>query len=157
MLNEHIWLAIAFALFVVLFIKYAMPHLINSIDAKSKAVADEIENAKKMTAEAKILLEKAEEYYQESVHFAEKIIRNAEEDSRKTIESAQKTLEAEISKKTDAVMNRLKTEEEHAIRQVKSQIIEKAMENIQANIANDLGEKEQDNLVEKALNDVAQG
>jgi F-type H+-transporting ATPase subunit b len=149
MLNEKFWLAISFLAFVALLAKYVWPHIAKALDESSKKIAADLLAAKEMKERAEKLLANAEQFYKESLAYAEKLSRDAESEAKKIAESAKTNLETEVKKKTDAALNRVKLEEERMIREIKLQIVDSAINNISQNL--DLKGGEQEILVEKSI------
>lgn len=149
MLNEKFWLAIAFLTFVILIIKFVWPHLAKALDESSKKIAADLLAAKELKERAEKLLANAEQFYKESVAYAEKLAKDAEDEARKIAENAKTSLEAEVKKKTDAALARVKLEEERMVREIKLQIVSSAINNISQNL--DLKGGEQEQLVEKSI------
>ena len=141
MFNEKFWLAVAFATFVLLLIKFVRPQMTKALDAKSKAIAEEILAAKEMKERAIQLLAKAEKFSAESASYAQKLIKDAEAEAEKFSAEARQMLELEINKKTAASIERIKLEEVGAIRDIKTKIVAAAMENLSANIATKMDQK----------------
>jgi F-type H+-transporting ATPase subunit b len=136
MFDEKFWLAISFVTFAVLFKKYAWPHIIKGLDSKSKEIANSILEAKEMKEGAERLLIEAKKYHQEARDYANKILQDAEKDAKNLTSEAKDALEKEIAKISTAAKQRIKNEEEKAVRQIKEEIVAKAMKNIEADFNN---------------------
>lgn len=153
MFNEKFWLAIAFLTFAAFIIKFVGPLIARALDGKSKQIAEEILLAKELKEKAQKLLDEAEKYLTESISFAEKIVKDAEEEVKRFSAESRQSLEAEIKIKTNAAMQRIKIEEESAIREIKNRIVESAIEGLSASFGKDLDENSHNKIVEKAIAD----
>lgn len=153
MLNEKFWLAISFATFILLLIKFVRPQMTKALDDKSKAIAEEILAAKEMKERAVQLLAKAEKYSAESASYAQKLIKDAEAEAEKFSTEARQMLDQEISKKTASSIERIKLEEIGAIRDIKTKIVAAAMENLSENIAAKMDQKNHGQLIDQATQD----
>lgn len=151
MMDEKFWLAIAFLGFILLILKYVWPHLNKSLDLQSRKIAEEIIAAKEMRKRANLLLEQAKQYQKDSEDYAKKLLNDAKNEAEKIASDAQKALEVEIDKKTKASTKRIQVEEEMAIRQIKSDIIKVAVVNLEEDFSKNLDEKQQKDLIDKAL------
>ena len=151
--DPKFWLAIAFFTFVALVIKFARATISKSLEAKSKAIAEEILAAKEMKERAILLLAKAEKYAEESENYAAKLLQNAEDEAKKFAAEAAQMVESEIAKKTAASIERIKIEETSAIREIKNRIVNLAIENLSENIGKEMTAANHDQLVSKALGD----
>jgi F-type H+-transporting ATPase subunit b len=155
MLNEKFWLAIAFFVFLAALVKYAFPSIGKSLGDKSKQIADEIAEAKRIREVAENLLKKAEKHYLESTDYAAKLIKDAESESEKFAAESKKTLEIEIAKKTAAALERIKMEEVNAIAEIKSKIVSTALQNVTAELSN-ITPEQQAALVQQSIKKLEQ-
>jgi len=156
MINEKFWLAIAFFTFLAIIIKYAWPLIAKALDNKAAQIAKDLSDAKEMKELAQILLQKAEKSYQDSLVYAKKLIADAEIESQKFAEESKQFLETEITKKTAAAMERIKMEEESAVREIKEKIIAGAVKNLTDEIKNGENQEQQNNLMQHALKQLEQ-
>ncbi len=147
--DEKFWLAIAFFAFATLIIKFVWPLIAKGLDNKSKKIAEDILTAKDLREKAEKLLASAEKYYQESTDFAQKLLKDAEDEAKKLAADSRDTLEKEVSKKTAAALERIKIEEESAIREIKTKIVSTAIDGLSSKM--DLDQKIHENLVEKSI------
>lgn len=152
MFDEKFWLAVAFFGFAALLAKLVGPMLIKMIDGKSQQIADEIRVAKEMKEKAIQFLVEAEKYYHESTQYAEKLIKDAEFESKRLMDLAQQATEAEVNKKTAAVLERVKTEEATAIREVKTFIVSSALKSLNETLSSQSDmEQHQSSLLGRAV------
>lgn len=148
--DEKFWLAIAFFSFFTLVVKYFWPLIRKGLDDSSKKIAEEILAAKEMKENAEKLLSKAEQLYQDAISFSEKLIRDTEDEVKKLAAESEKLLSEELTKRKTAALDRIKFEEESAVRELKVKIVNSAL----GKLANDLNLSKEDHekLVEKAVN-----
>ncbi len=152
MLYEKFWLAVAFLSFVTLMIKYVWPLLAKALDSKSKSIAEEILAAKEMKDGAEKLLAKAEKLHHEAVLFAQKLVKDTENEVQKLIAESQQILDEELAKRKTAALDRIKFEEESAIRELKIKIVNSALGKLTKEL--DLGQEGHEKLIEKTLNNL---
>jgi F-type H+-transporting ATPase subunit b len=149
MLNEKFYLAVAFAVFSLLIIRFVWPKIAKALDTKSKAIAEEILAAKDLKEKAEKLLAEAEKYHEESLDFSKKIIDDTKKEATKLAKESEKSLKTEIEKKTQAALSRIKIEEETAIRGIKTQIIESAVTDLTKDLSK-ISNDEHKNLISNA-------
>lgn len=152
MFNEKFWLAIAFFSFLSLLIKFVFPKIAKNLDSQSKKIAEDILEAKKLREGAQKLLEEAQAFHKYSIEHSQKIITDAIEEAKKIEINSKKSLEDQIKKISDIALERLKSEEESAIRQVKVNILNEAVEQFSAINFND---NEHNKIIEKALEKIS--
>ena len=83
MFDEKFWLALAFLAFLTLLIKFVFPKLTKILDGKSKKIAEDILEAKKLREGAQKLLEEAQAFHKHSIEHSQKIITDAIEEAKK--------------------------------------------------------------------------
>lgn len=127
MFDEKFWLALAFFSFLAILIKYVFPSINKTLDNNARKIADDILQAKNMRESAQRLLEEAHVFHKHSIDQAQKILSDAVFEANKIQENAQKTLDEQIEKMSQTALNRIKSEEEIAIRQIKTHIVEQSI------------------------------
>lgn len=152
--DEKFWLAIAFVTFIALIYKKAGPLISKALEDKSDEIAKELKEAKELKAKATTLLAETEKFSKESKSFAEKLLKDAEIEAKKFADDSKKLLEEEITKKTNATLERIKNEEETAIRKIKEQIISKTISNLEKDLAGKLTNEHQDHLIQEATKEI---
>lgn len=148
-IDEKFWLAIAFLAFVFLLYKYVWPILSKTIADHSNQIAKDLLDAKEMKEKALNLLKESEEQYQKSLEFSKKLIIDAENEAKKLFEDAKMAIEKDVAKKTEALNNRIKNEEEKTIRDIKEKIIKMAFVNVENELKNS-----ENNIVKRAIDDI---
>ncbi|MDA0902046.1 MAG: ATP synthase F0 subunit B [Proteobacteria bacterium] len=153
--DPKFWLAVSFLIFVALFAKYAWPFILKMIDGKKFQIIDSIEQAKQMKVKAEELLVKAEKYHHDSIAYSQKLIEDAKNEAQSLIKESQKLAQEELDRKINLSKQRIKQEEENAIREVKGKIIISAIQAIEKNIASAKGDKSLKTTIDKAIVDVS--
>ncbi len=152
-IDEKFWLAIAFLGFVALLIKYVLPMISAKLGEATKNIAKELEEARSMKEKAQKLLEESEKRFEEASKLAEKTIKESAAEAQKFLDEARKNIEIEVNKKTEALLTRIKFEEEKAVREMKVQIITMALGNIQSNLQNS-DKNRANNLIKKSIDGI---
>ncbi len=150
--DEKFWLAIAFFTFGIFAAKYLWPLLRKGLDNSSKKIAEEILAAKEMKRNAEKLLAQAEKLYQEAALFAAKLVKETEDEVRKLADESHQLLADEVSKRKAAALDRIKAEEESAIRELKIKIVNSAIGKLMAEL--NLNQEGHEKLIEKTLNNL---
>lgn len=131
MFNEKFWLALAFFTFIGFVIKIFGKKVTSALDNKSKSIAQEIITAKEARKKAEELLAQSEILYQQSIENAKKLVNDAEVEANKLMQHAQEVLNIEINKMARLASQRIKSEEESAIREIKTKIVLGAIQQLQ--------------------------
>lgn len=148
MFDEKFWLAIAFFTFVGLIVKLVGPKIGKALDQKSKIIAEEILQAKQARQEAQDLLEQARKTYQESIETAKNLVKQADEEAQILLQNAKDILSQEVARMTLVASQRVKYEEEIAIREIKNKIITSAIIKLQDKAFDQEGK---DKIVENSI------
>jgi F-type H+-transporting ATPase subunit b len=151
--DPKLWLAISFLVFLSLMIKYIFPFLTRALNNKQKQIADNINQAKSMKEQAEKLLEDAKKYNEESLAYSKKLIEEAKVSASKLLADSQKSIEEEITKKMDLTKDRIRLEEEGAIREIKSNIINAAIKTIEER-ATKLSDNSAMSITNKAIDNI---
>lgn len=154
MFDEKFWLAIAFIGFLIAILKYVMPSLTKGLDEKSKQIAKDLLEAKEMKEKAKLYLAEAEKQYKEAIEFSDKLIKDSAVEAQKLLTDANQAAKTEITKKMTALDNRIKQEEENAVREIKTKIINLAVQSLTSNLGSAKKENH-DNSLKNSLNDIS--
>lgn len=149
MLNEKFWLAIAFFTFIAIVIKIFGKKITTALDNKSRSIAQEIITAKEARKKAEELLAQSEIIYQQSIESAKKLVSEAEIEANKLMLHAQETLNIEINKMARLASQRIQSEEESAIREIKTKIVLGAIQQLQDKSL--LNKNEQSRVIEKSI------
>ena len=153
-IDAKFWLAVAFFAFLLVIYKFAWPILSKMISGKVDQVAKELKEAKEAKEKAENLLKQAEESYEQSLKDSKKIIAQAEQEAKKLIEDSSLAVEDEVNRKIEALNERLKSEEERAVRNIKVKIVNTAMESVKENLSKVDQEKLQ-TVVTKSIDDIS--
>lgn len=129
--DPRFWLAISFVIFLSAMLKYVVPLVINGLDKKSQKIQDEINQAKALKLQAEQLLEEAKKHQQEAVLYSQKLVEEAKIETANLLSSAKKSMESELAKKMALAKQRITLEEDNVIREIKSNIINAAIQAIE--------------------------
>jgi len=152
MFDEKFWLALAFLSFVALSFKFILPKIAKILDNKSKKIAEDILEAKKLREQAQKLLEEAQTFHKLSVEKSQQIINDAMIEAKNIENLAKKNLDEQIDKIKNTALERIKNEQEFAIRQVKTTIIEEVVNQFSAL---QLSEEQHQKIVANALRKIS--
>ena len=154
MFDEKFWLAISFLTFLALMAKFIFPIISKALGNKAKLVEDEILEAKKMREEAQNLLNKSKEILEDAKNYSKNLIQDAKDQAEKLIAESEAELKKELDKKTAIAKERIKNEEEKAIREVKSGIIGAAIKLIEEQAA-EVSKKSAAEINEDAISNIS--
>ena len=152
--DPKFWLAISFIVFVILMIKYALPLILKSLDSKVIKITNLLKDAEDSKKKADQLLKDAEKYLEDSVKFGDQIVKDAAIESQKITEDYIVSVKKEIAKKLSVSEERIKSSEERIVREIKSKIVESAINAIANNIDDVADEKALDQATKNSINQI---
>ena len=152
--DAKFWLAIAFFTFLLIIYKLAWLFLSKMIAGKADQIAKDLNDAKEAKARAESLLEKAQQSLDKSLENSKQIIAEAEDEAKKLIADSKKAVEDEINRKVGALNERLKAEEEKAVRDIKSKIVAAALQSVKDDLS-DIDKDKVANVVKKSIDDIS--
>lgn len=153
--DPKFWLAISFCIFLVLFVKYALPLILKSLDDKSLQISKDLREAEEMRKKAQNLLEEAQKYYDESVKYSQQLIHDANLESDKIMKDTKANFENEVKKKLEAAEERIKVNEERIIREIKTRIVKSAIDSIQSNVDRIADEKAMNSALKNSISQIS--
>ncbi|MFT6077573.1 MAG: F-type H+-transporting ATPase subunit b [Myxococcota bacterium] len=134
-------------------LKYAVPKIIGAIDGQSKKISDQISQAQDIKNQAEKILADSKVQYETSLRFCQKLIEDAKLEGEKLLEDSKKSLEEEIKKRTHLSKERIQTAENKAIRELKSSIINSAIQIVEKNSLN-VSDNDSSNISAKSIADI---
>ena len=127
MINEGVWVAIAFVVFVALVWKKAGAALATMFDARADEIRTNLEEARKLRDEAQAELKKYQRLSREAADQAEQITANAMAVADKIRDDAALAAEAAIKRKEDQAAAKIKAMETEVVAELRDRAAELAM------------------------------
>jgi F-type H+-transporting ATPase subunit b len=125
-LSEADWVAVAFALFVVLFIAKVLPKINAMLDARTAKIDSELKQASSIRAEAEKLLASAKKKASDAETAAVEMIATAKSEAKRIAAKAEADMNEEAARKMVIVEKKIKRAEQQAIENVKKEAVEEA-------------------------------
>ena len=126
--DPETWVAIAFIIFVGVVLYYKLPGTIAAaLDQRSAAIARELEEARKLRAEAEALLADYKQRAENAHVEAEEILAQAEREAAAYAKEAREAFDEMISRRLNVAEQKIKLEEEKARKQIRAQAAELAV------------------------------
>ncbi len=126
--DPETWVAISFLLFTALLIYFKVPRTIaTSLDARSSAIARELEEARKLRQEAEAILEDYKRRTANAQAEADAILSQAEREAAAYAKEARSAFDEMIARRLNLAEQKIKLEEEKARKQIRAQAAELAV------------------------------
>lgn len=126
--DPEIWVAIAFIIFVGVVLYYKLPgKIFAALDQRSAAIAHELEEARKLRAEAEALLADYKQRADNAQAEATEILLQAEREAAAYAKEARDAFDEAVSRRLNVAEQKIKLEEEKARKQIRAQAAELAV------------------------------
>ncbi|MCF4097817.1 F0F1 ATP synthase subunit B family protein [Maritalea mediterranea] len=154
-LDASLWAFIGLVVFLGLITYLGVPKkVIATLDDKSKQIADELEEAKRLREEAQALLAEYERKRKAAEDEAAEIVEAAKSEADRMTEEAQQSLDDLITRRTKAVEEKIAQAEAQALADVRARSADIAVEAARIVLADKMSEKG-DALIDAAIKDVS--
>jgi len=150
-----VWAFIGLLTFLGILVYVGVPKtVLGLLDDKSKKIADDLDEAKRLREEAQSLLAEYERKRQAAEEEAQEIIDAAKQEATRLTKEAQTSLEDLISRRTKAVEEKIAQAESQAVADVRARSADIAVEAARHVLIEKMGDKG-DDLVAQAIKDVS--
>jgi len=150
-----VWATIGLVTFLGILVYVGVPKtVLGMLDDKSKKIADDLDEAKRLREEAQSLLAEYERKRQAAEEEAQEIIEAAKSEASRLTEEAQASLEDLITRRTKAVEEKIAQAESQAIADVRARSADIAVEAARHVLVAKMGEKG-DDLIAQSIKDVS--
>ena len=127
-MEPEIWVAIAFLLFVALVVYLEVPGKVTALlDSRADAIARELEEARKLRAEAEAVLAGYKRRAENTEAEAAAILAQAEREAAAYAQEARTAFDETIARRLSVAEQKIKLEEEKARKQIRAQAAELAI------------------------------
>ena len=149
------WVAVGFVLVIVLLVWKGAPGMIaRMLDARAAAIDAELEEARRLNAEAAALLNEYRERAAGAETEAEAILANARAEAARFAEESRKALAAQIDRRTLAARDKITQAEAAALNEIRALAADAAIAAAQKLIVARLDEARAGKLIEGAIKDL---
>lgn len=126
MIDESLWVAISFGVFVALVWKKAGSAISAALDKRTEDISKNLDEAKSLREEAQVELQKYQRLQREASDKAAEIISNAEKAALQIEENAKVSAEASIKRRKDQAESKIKALEAEAMAEIRNRAAELA-------------------------------
>lgn len=122
--NPMTWLGVSFLLFLVVFIKVALPKINAGLDARSAKIRDQLEQASRLRAEAEALLASYQSEREEKAKEAESIVTAAKAEAAEIRTRAEAELKLLVERRSQQALDKIARAETEATSTIRNQMID---------------------------------
>ncbi len=152
--DPTVWIGVSFILFVALFVKYILPFVTKALDRRSQTIADQLEHANRLRAEAEALLASYKREQQEAEAQATALLAQAQKDAATIRTNAETELQQAIARRTKQAEDTIARAEADAVQQIRTKLVELATDTARDVIAAQLKDAKEDPAIARALQSI---
>jgi F-type H+-transporting ATPase subunit b len=146
--------AIGFVIFVALAVRFLLPMILKGLDGRASKIQEQLEQAKKIRAEAEELLESYKRKQKAMLAESEKMLEDAKVEVDRMKIRAEEELKASITRRTEQANEKIARMEKDAVNQVREHIVEVAISATRLLVADELKSGKEDPTIGRALEQI---
>ena len=149
--DPEFWVAVAAAIFIAVAWKPARKALVGGLDERAARIRGELDEARRLRAEAEQLLAQYQESERAAAAEAQAIIAHAEEEAKRIAKQAAADLEATLARRQHLAEERIAQAESRAVDEIRTVAVDVAVAAAREVIARDLDNERGAALVDSAI------
>jgi F-type H+-transporting ATPase subunit b len=147
-------IALAFVIFIGVFVRYVLPHVLRALDARSDAIRAQLEQAENLRKEAEALLAQYQQRYNAILAEAEAMVTATKEDVRLMKERAETELNATIERRRAQAEESIAQMETKARREIMESMVDIASANARQLMVQQLDTMKEDPTVAQVISQI---
>lgn len=153
--SAEFWVAVAFVIFWGILFYYGVPQkVLSSLDSRSKRIADELAEARRLREDAQRLLKEYESKRAAAEQEAAEIVSSAKEEAERLAREAQEKMADFVKRRTAAAEAKIAQAESQAFAEVRAAAVEAAVKASERILRDEITGATATSLVQKSLSDV---
>jgi len=152
--DVEFWIALAFIVAVVVLIKKAAPGITGGLDARAARIKEEIEEAKRLRAEAEATLAEYQRKQRDALAEAQTIVTRAKEDAERIGREAEAELDAALKRREASTLDKIAQAEAKALAEVRNVAVDVAIETTKLLLIESLDKKRASKLIDQAIEEL---
>ena len=154
-LDPEFWVAIGFAIVIAIFLRLRVPSMVGKmLDERAHAIANELEEAKRLREEAAALLAGYQQKAAQAEGEAAQILADAKAEAERYAKETRAALRQQIDRRAQMAKDKIAQAEATALAEIRALAADKAAAAAEKLIADRLDEKRSNALVEDAIKDL---
>ena len=152
--NVLFWEGLAFVIFIAVAAKMGGKRITAALDARSNAIRDELDQARRLREEAQSLLAEYQRKRRDAEKEADEIVEHAKKEAIALRAEAERKLEENLARRTRLAEEKIGRAEAQAIQDVRNTAIDVAVAAAQKLIAENLDDGRAQALIDDAIGEV---
>jgi F-type H+-transporting ATPase subunit b len=153
--EAEFWVAIAFIIFVLIIVRLGVHRtVIGALDDRSKRIASQLDDARKMREEAQSILAEAEKRRREAEREAQEILNGAKAEAERVAAEAKASAEEFIARRTQMAEQKIAQAESQAVADVRAAAAEAAVAASERVLGQTVHGRVADDLISQGIRDI---
>lgn len=152
--EPKIWIALSFVLFMVGFVRYALPFILKGLDDRSAAIQRELEEAVRLRESAQAILADYQKKQKDMIAQAEALLQRAKKEAENMKKQAQEDLKESIERRTRIAHEKIARAQADAISDIQANVVDVTIAAAEQIITEHMKEESSDATIELALKDI---
>lgn len=153
--DASFWVAVSFVLFILLLMYFRVPKMVtDALDARSAAIAAELDEAQRLREEAQALLASYQRKQRDAEKEAEEIVQRAEADAKRLAEETREILTQQMQRRMKQAEEKIAQAEAQALKEVQNLTTDIAIESAREVIAGNLDSRAQETIANEGIRDL---
>lgn len=153
-MDEHFWVAVAFAVFVLMVFRPVGKSMGQALDKRSAAIEKELAEAMRLREEAQSTLAAYQKKHRQISEEAEEILKHAREEAHRMQVEAQDAIKRAVENRITQADEKIALEEQKAIQDVQKQVVDVAIQAARSVITKNMQSEADDQLIRLAVKDI---
>lgn len=149
--NNEFWVAIAFALVVILAWRPLQRRLGVMLDARAEQIKAELDQAQRLREEAQRTLAEYQRKQRDALQEAEQIVAHAREEAERAAERAKRELALSLERRRRLAAEKITLEEQKAVAEVRNLAVDVAVAAVREILSRDLDAAHRQELIDQAI------
>jgi F-type H+-transporting ATPase subunit b len=150
-LTPEFWVAVSFVIFVALVAKKGWVAMTTALDARAARIAQTIEEAKQLRAEAQSALAEIQRKQREAMKDAQSIVEMAKAEAERLAKRSEEELQSSLALREMQAMDRIAQAEKQAMAEVRNVAVDVAIEATRKVLAQQIDANKAGELVDQAI------
>ncbi len=152
--DVEFWIALAFIVAVVVLVQQAAPGITGGLDARAARIKEEIEEAKRLRAEAEATLAEYKRKQRDALAEAQTIVARAKEDAERIGREAEAELDAALKRREASTLDKIAQAEAKALAEVRNVAVDVAIETTRLLLIQSLDKTHASQLIDQAIEEL---
>lgn len=152
--DPEVWVAVAFLLFVAVFVWKGLKPLLAALDARAERIRGQLAEAHTLREEAERALVEAERKTREAQRAADAIIEQARDEAKRLEAQAAQNLQATLERRERNALDKIAQAEAKAVKEVRDQAVDAAIAAARTLLTRQVDGARSDRLVDEAISEI---